>query len=686
MGKEEQDKIKRLHQLNKIAKSPLVLNLENTQTKDPLIAVQVPSAGGGLTNVKIPESYLINYLIKQGKEYNPNQQYRVYDPKVVEKAKSEQPERFADPINNMLNNLMMGGAGLSRAFTTGVIQQSGKALTDLMSKMSFSNAYTTGVGLAATPTIGAVIGDAALATATMIPVTNDISKNGLNLVNGVETTLGLIPVFGPVANNLSVGARNTKRAFDEFRLVRELNNSTKNTKLINKDIEVVSPVGITEGAGLNAHSSSDVGFHFSPRGSSTSTTIQNQTKAPFVRVGYQTTSENIPYIVVNDKGNWTYSFNPEIYKGVNPGTTLSDNVLALDKIGPNFKYTNLYEGKGSPSYFTTDTNSIQLSKNASAPRYYEPLETSSITMGENMFVTNLGQVGPELYSGFIGKEQIMFNPQKNIIYRYDGENWIKTQFENKSEYANTLKKMHDDYVSTLSELDKKLYLKSNVVQRGQEITAPYDIDKLVHKKSQEHIEDFYQSPEYKDRFITKISNDIKVDPNRAYDELLLDLNEVQKHYITKLFTHNTRRGFAGIGELGLNVRVPKYSADITIPHEFGHLIYDRATPSIDKIIRLNERVIDYPSHNLRSDVFEINPGISREFIDYVSDFDELRQRIIPAVEEMFKNGWTVEETYNKSIALKDAQLKDIFNKDYILKLLGGMLSTTPLVLNKNENG
>lgn len=675
MPQELNENIKKQYNLEKY-KNPIFFK----KTKDPLITVQVPSAGGGLTNTQIPESYLIDYLVKQGKEYDASKQYRVYDPKVVEKAKSENPERFADPLNNMLNNLMMGGASLTRAFTTEALQQSGKALTDLISKMSFSNTYTTGIGLAASPTTGAVVGDAALATATMIPVTYDISKNGLNLVNSAETALGLLPVIGPVTNNLSIGARNTKRAIDEFKLAREINKSAKNTKLINKDIEVVSPIGITEGAGLNAHSSSDVGFHFSPRWSSTSTAIQNQTKAPFVRVGYQTTSENIPYIVVNDKGNWTYNFNPEIYKGVNPGTTLSDNVLALDKIGPNFKYINLYEGKGSPSYFTTDTNSIQLSKNASAPRYYEPLETSSITMRENMFVTNLGRVGP-LYSGFIGKDQIMLNPSKNIIFRYDGENWIKTQFENKSEYVNTLKKMHDDYVSTLSELDKKLYLKSNVVQRDQEIIAPYDIDKLVHKKSQEHIEDFYKSPEYKDRFMTKISNDIKVDPNQAYEGLLLDLDEVQKHYITKLFTHNIRRGLARTGELGLNVRVPKHSADITIPHEFGHLIYDRVTPSIDIIRRLNEKVIGYPIHNLRSDVFEINPGISREYIDYVSDFDELRQRIIPAVEEMFKNGWTVEETYNKSIALKEAQLKDIFNKDYILKLLGGMLSTTPLILN-----
>lgn len=313
-NKDTQQNIKRLHQLNKITKSPLILNLENTQTEDPLITVQVPSAGGGLTNVKIPESYLINYLIKQGKEYNPNQQYRVYDPKVVEKAKSEQPERFADPINNTLNNLMFGGVGLARAVSTEALQSAGNYLTNLLSKLSFSNTYTSGIGLAAVPTTSAVVGDAALATATMIPVTNDISKNGLNLVNGAETTLGLIPVFGPVANNLSVGAKNTKRAFDEFRLAKEINKSAKNTKLINKDIEVVNPIGITEGAGLNAHSSSDVGFHFSPRGSSTSTIIQNQTGAPFIRVGYQTTSDNIPYVIVQDKGNWSYKFNPEIYR------------------------------------------------------------------------------------------------------------------------------------------------------------------------------------------------------------------------------------------------------------------------------------------------------------------------------------------------------------------------------------
>jgi hypothetical protein len=51
---------------------------------------------------------------------------------------------------------------------------------------------------------------------------------------------------------------------------------------------------------------------------------------------------------------------------------------------------------------------------------------------------------------------------------------------------------------------------------------------------------------------------------------------------------------------------------------------------------------------------------------------------------MFENGWTIEETFSKSKALEQSDLKNIFTKDYILKLLGGMLTTTPLIASKNE--
>ena len=77
--------------------------------------------------------------------------------------------------------------------------------------------------------------------------------------------------------------------------------------------------------------------------------------------------KNIPYIIVKDKGLWTPDYNPEIYRGVNPGKTPSENVIALDQIGPNGKYTNRYEGKGNSSYSTTNGNSINLSKNVEAP-------------------------------------------------------------------------------------------------------------------------------------------------------------------------------------------------------------------------------------------------------------------------------------------------------------------------------
>ena len=362
----DQEKIRRLHQFNKANNTPFMQKLRTVTNDNEMVTVQVPSAGGGLTNTQIPKTALEDYLYQQGREYDSNQKYIVYDPKIVDKAKQENPERFADPINNSLNWLMTGGAGLYRAVANGALSTAGKAATDLANKLSFSSTYQTGVGLAATPTTGAVIGDAAIATGTMIPVTNDISKNGLDLVNGTETALGLLPVVGPVYRNASIGAKNTKRAVDEFRLAREINKSARNTKLINKEIEVVSPVGVTQGSGLNTYSDTDVGFHFSPRWSSTSTAIQNQTKAPFIRVGYQTTSENIPYIIVKDKGLWTPDYNPEIYRGVNPGKTPSENVIALDQIGPNRKYTNQYEGKGNSSYSTTNGNSINLSKNVEA--------------------------------------------------------------------------------------------------------------------------------------------------------------------------------------------------------------------------------------------------------------------------------------------------------------------------------
>ena len=50
--------------------------------------------------------------------------------------------------------------------------------------------------------------------------------------------------------------------------------------------------------------------------------------------------------------------------------------------------------------------------------------------------------------------------------------------------------------------------------------------------------------------------------------------------------------------------------------------------------------------------------------------NELRQRIIPIIKEMYDNNWTAEEAYKLSENLKK---DDIFTKDYIINLLKNIL-------------
>ncbi len=134
--------------------------------------------------------------------------------------------------------------------------------------------------------------------------------------------------FGSVIDDFRA-ARNAVNS-PETNLAREFNRSIRNTRFINVPIEHVSTKGVTEGAGLNSYSDSDVGFHFSPAGSPTTYNIQQATNAPFVRTGTWTYTNNTKPVFVIDKGNWRYSFNPEIYNGVNPGKTISENAMALN--------------------------------------------------------------------------------------------------------------------------------------------------------------------------------------------------------------------------------------------------------------------------------------------------------------------------------------------------------------------
>lgn len=102
-----------------------------------------------------------------------------------------------------------------------------------------------------------------------------------------------------------------------------------------------------------------------------------------------------------------------------------------------------------------------------------------------------------------------------------------------------------------------------------------------------------------------------------------------------------------------------------IMHEFGHRQYNQ--PEFTLIKYLNEIIIDSPTSYIKDN------SLNKEDNIYFTNDNELRQRIVPIVKEMYDNNWTAEEAYELSANLKRDDIKDIFTKDYIIDLLNNIL-------------
>lgn len=103
-----------------------------------------------------------------------------------------------------------------------------------------------------------------------------------------------------------------------------------------------------------------------------------------------------------------------------------------------------------------------------------------------------------------------------------------------------------------------------------------------------------------------------------------------------------------------------------IMHEFGHRQYNQQEFVFIKY--LNELAIGSPRLYIKD-----NEILTRDDYSYFTDDNELRQRIIPIVKEMYDNDWTAEESYELSENLKRDDIRDIFTKDYIIDLLNNIL-------------
>lgn len=103
-----------------------------------------------------------------------------------------------------------------------------------------------------------------------------------------------------------------------------------------------------------------------------------------------------------------------------------------------------------------------------------------------------------------------------------------------------------------------------------------------------------------------------------------------------------------------------------IMHEFGHRQYNQKVFRL--VVELNKRIISSPEQFIKD-----TEVLNREDYKYFTNHNELRQRIIPIVKEMYDNCWTLGETYNKSKNLEIDDIKNIFTREYILKLIDNIL-------------
>lgn len=120
--------------------------------------------------------------------------------------------------------------------------------------------------------------------------------------------------------------------------------------------------------------------------------------------------------------------------------------------------------------------------------------------------------------------------------------------------------------------------------------------------------------------------------------------------------------------IALNINMKNlndYHINNIIMHEFGHRQYDLPEFTIIKVINKGtfKHIKDYV----------IDESLSEEDLKYFTNDNELRQRIISLIKEMYDNNWTAKELYNLSTNLNNDDIKTIFKKDYIIYLLENIL-------------
>ena len=189
--------------------------------------------------------------------------------------------------------------------------------------------------------------------------------------------------------------------------------------------------------------------------------------------------------------------------------------------------------------------------------------------------------------------------------------------------------------------------------------------------SLKEIERFYYSEFWESRFRRRL----KEEGFRYYplelDCILGAITYLREDTQFKMFNEDpVQNGISNKGTMiALNVNLDENELNDShinnvIMHEFGHRQYNQQEFVFIKY--LNELTIGFPS-------LYLNQSLEEKDFSYFTNDNEIRQRIIPIVKEMYDNNWTAKEAYELSANLKRDDIKDIFTKDYIIDLLNNIL-------------
>lgn len=187
------------------------------------------------------------------------------------------------------------------------------------------------------------------------------------------------------------------------------------------------------------------------------------------------------------------------------------------------------------------------------------------------------------------------------------------------------------------------------------------------------IERFYYSPFWVKRLKRRLKEAKMEYSPIDIDIILGTISELRENTKFELFDEGQgSKGISNKGEMiALNVNIKDEEVNDShinnvIMHEFGHRQYNQ--PEFQLIVKLNNKLVGPPGLFIKS-----NQSLSKKDYPYFTDTNELRQRIIPIIKELWDNKWELEEVYDRSKNLQMDDIKDIFEESYILYLIDNLL-------------